>query len=111
MDGEIFWERAIPLIKAHKLTYKQYAEELGVSLNTFYGWIKFKRIPHISVAYMFAVTLGVTLDYLLGGSETDITKARYKELEARRSAAEAIKMAKLILEEMQKIRPLEKQVS
>ena len=106
MDGKTFWGRAKPLIKAHHMTYKQFAEYLGISLNTFYGWIKYERIPHISTAYAIAVSLGVTLNYLLGEKERDITRARLKELEARRQAAEAIKLAKKMIKEMKKLRPL-----
>ena len=106
MDGKIFWKRAKPLIKAHNMTQQQFAQTFGVSINTLRAWIRYERVPETSAAYGIAVTLGVTLDYLLGGHETDIAKARIKELAARKSAAKIVKWAEQILKEAEKIRPL-----
>ena len=88
------------------MSYKEYAAYLGISVHTLYGWIKYKRVPDLPMAYTMAVTLGVTLNYLFGGKETNITQARLKELEARKTAAEALKLAKLMIKEMEKLRPL-----
>ena len=106
MDGKTFWERAKPLIRAQNMTYKQYAEYLGISVNTLYGWIKHERVPELSMAYTIAVTLGVTLDYLFGGKERNIADARLKELAARRAAAKVLKMAEQIVRELKEIKPL-----
>ena len=72
MEKDNFWGRVKPLIKAHKMTQKQFAEYLGVPVHTLYGWIKYDRIPDTSTAYNMAVVLGVTLNYLLGGREAEI---------------------------------------
>ena len=106
MDGKTFWDRATELIKARNMTYKQYAEYLGISVHTIYGWLKHKRVPELSTAYTIAVTLGVNLDYLFGSKETTIAKAREKELAARRAASRVIKMAELIMKEAKEIRPI-----
>ena len=106
MDGKIFWSRARPIIKAQNMTLKQYAQYMGISVNTLYGWIKHDRVPELSMAYNIAVTLGVNLDYLFGSRETTLAKARLKELAARRSAAQALKLAKRLIKEVEKIRPL-----
>ena len=106
MDGKTFWKRVKPLIKAHNMTQKQYAEYLGLSLSTLQGWIHYERVPEITMAYTIAVTLGVTLNYLLGGKERDIAAARKKELEARNSAARIVKLAEQIIKEAKSINPL-----
>ena len=103
-----FWERVKPLIKAHKMTHKQFAEYLGIPLNTFSGWIKNKRIPDTGTAYEMAVVLGVTLNYLLGGREAEITDWRLKELAARDAAARIQKLAAQVQDEVLKLRPLMK---
>ena len=99
MDGTTFWERAKPLIKAHNLSQKQFADHLGVSINTLQGWIKHERVPETSMAYRVAISLGVTLDYLFSGKERDIAMARYKELTAKQTAARMAKLAEQIIKE------------
>ena len=106
MDNDNFWERTKQLIKAHKMTQKQFAEYLGVPLQTLYGWIKHDRIPDTATAYEIAVVLGVTLDFLLGGSEADTADFRIRELAARDAAARILELAACIQEETCKLRPL-----
>ena len=108
MDNDSFWGRAKPLIKAHKMTQKQFAEYLGVPVTTLYGWIKYNRIPDTGTAYDMAVVLGVTLNYLLGGREAEIADWRIKELAARDAAARILELAAQIQEETAKLRPLTK---
>ena len=88
------------------MTHKQFAEYIGISLNTFSGWIRNKRIPDTSTAYDMAVVLGVTLNYLLGGKEAEIADWRLKELTARDAAARILKLSAQIQEEVRKLRPL-----
>ena len=106
MEKNTFWVRAKPLIKAHNMTQRQFAAYMGISINTLESWIKFDRVPETSTAYNIAVTLGVTLNYLLGGKERDITTARLKELEARNSAKRIAELSAQIIKEAQKMRPL-----
>ena len=88
------------------MTQRQFAERLGISFDTFKGWIRFERVPETSMAYSLAIALGVTLNYLLGGKERDIARARLNELEARRAAGKMVKLAEKILKEAKKARPL-----
>ena len=106
MDNDSFWGRVKPLIKAHKMTQRQFAEYMGISENTFNGWIRHNRIPDTSTAYDMAVVLGVTLNYLLGGREAEIADWRLKELAARNAAAHILELAAQIQEEARKLRPL-----
>ena len=90
------------------MTQKQFAEFLGIPVNTLYGWIRYNRIPDTPTAYDMAVVLGVTLNYLLGGREAEIADWRLKELAARDAAARILKLAAQIQEETAKLRPLTK---
>ena len=108
MNNDTFWGRVKPLIKAHKMTQRQFAEHIGVSVNTFSGWIRHKRIPDTSTAYDMAVVLGVTLNYLLGGREAEIADWRLKELAARNAAGKILKLVAQIEKETRKLRPLVK---
>jgi len=107
MDTDNFWVRVKALIKAHKMTQKQFARITGFSPNTVRGWIYHDRVPELSAAYVIAFTLGVSLEYLLGGKDKDIAKARIKELEMRKSAARILKMIDKIQKELVLMRPLE----
>ena len=106
MTYDIFWERVKRLLKAHKMSQKQFAEHMGISINTLQGWIYHKRIPHIITVYEIAVTLGVTMNYLMGGLETDITKAREKELASRTAAGRIMELSMRITEESLNMCPI-----
>ena len=108
MNNDSFWGRVKPLLKAHKMTQKQLAEYLGISFHTLVGWIRYDRIPDTVAAYSMAITLGVTLNYLLGNKEAKIADWRYKELAARDAAARILELAARIQEETRKLRPLMK---
>ena len=108
MENNTFWGRVKPLLKAHKMTQKQFAEYMGISVNTLSGWIRHDRVPDTSTAYEMAVVLGVTLNYLLGGREAEIANWRFKELAAREAAARILELAGKIQEEVNKLRPLMK---
>jgi len=110
MNNDSFWGRVKPLIKAHKMTHKQFADYMGISMNTFNGWVRHQRIPDTATAYDMAVVLGVTLNYLLGGKEAEITDWRLKELVARDAAAKILELTAQIQDEARKLRPLMKKL-
>ena len=109
MNDNTFWGRVKMLLKAHKMTQRQFAGRLGIPLSTLTSWIHYNRIPDTSSAYEIAVTLGVTLNYLLGGQERDITVGRLNELAAREAAASIMEFAELILKEAKRMKPIKKQ--
>lgn len=88
------------------MTVRQFAEQLGIPYNTFRGWISYDRIPHFTHTYTIAHTLGVTMDYLLGGKDKDIAAMRLKEIELRKTAARILKLLKDIEKELLEMRPL-----
>lgn len=106
MKDDNFWGRVKILLRAHKMTQKQFAEYLGVSVNTLTGWIRYERIPDTGTAYDMAIVLGVTLNYLLGGREAEIADWRLKELAARDAAARIMELLAQIQQETRKLRPL-----
>ena len=108
MEDGNFWDRVKPLLKAHKMTQKQLAEYMGISVHTLTNWIRYKRIPDTGTAYEMAIVLGVTLNYLMGGREAEIADWRRKELAAREAAAQIMELAARIQTEARKLRPLMK---
>jgi len=108
METKTFWVRVKALLKAHKMTQMQFAERIDYPYGTLRSCIQNDRIPDTTTAYEIAVTLGVTLNYLLGGHERDITVARLRELEARNAAAKILKLTEQIVKEANIIKPLRK---
>jgi len=106
MKKDSFWGRVKTLLKAHNLTQKQFAEVTGFSLNTIRGWIYHDRVPELSAAYVVAYTLGVSLEYLLGGKEKEIAQLRFRELEMRRTAARISKLLEKAQNDLKRLRPL-----
>jgi transcriptional regulator with XRE-family HTH domain len=111
MDNKLFWERVILLLESHKMTQRQFAEHLGVQVDTLDDWIQYRRIPDTATAYDMAVVLGVTLNYLLGSREADIADCQLKELTSRHTAAHIVELAEQIEQELDKLRPLMKMFS
>lgn len=52
--------------KSLKLSYQEFASELGVSYETLVSWENGASVPKIDELDILAETLGVTTDYLLG---------------------------------------------
>ena len=108
MNDNVFWDRVKMLLKAHKMTQKQFAQMINIPLSTLYRWLHFNTVPDTYTVYAIAVSLGVTSNYLLGGEEKDIEYRRLSELAAREALSKVEDIAQLILEEAGKIKPLKK---
>ena len=74
MDITDFWQRVKVLIKAHKITQKEFAAYIGIPISTFRAWMHYKRVPDFITAFDIAVALGVSLEYLAKGKEDDTTE-------------------------------------
>lgn len=88
------------------MTHAQFAEHIGISPNTFRNWIHYNRVPELTAAYEIAYSLGVSLEYLLGGKDRDMAEMRLREVEARKAAAKIQKMLGEIQKQLKVIRPL-----
>jgi len=108
MTTEAFWARVKKLIKAHKMTQKQFAQHINISSGTFEGMIYHNRMPILSLALDIASALGnrryiVTVEYLANGKDQETAKRRHKELSDRQSAIQISKLAAQIQKETEKI--------
>ena len=68
-----FWNRVKKEIKGKAVTQETAAKAIGVSPGTFRGWMAKNRIPPLNYAYRLACYLGVSLDFLITGSESNKT--------------------------------------
>ena len=91
-----FWARVKRLIKAHKISQKNFAAYIGIPIRTFWGWIYRNCIPDASRACVIAEALGVTVEYLVRGTDDINAKDRMHRIFERKSAA--IEIKKLVRE-------------
>ena len=103
MTTKDFWNRVKKLIKAHKMTQKQFAERIDIPAGTFHGLMYHNRMPVLDLALDIAKVLGVSVEYLANGSDREIANKRLKELSDRQSASQIIKLISQITKEAEKI--------
>lgn len=80
MDANTFWSNVKPLIKSKKITQQVLADDIGISFNTLQSWITKDRLPDVVSAFKIAQALGVSVEYLVTGKETDGKKQILEDL-------------------------------
>lgn len=68
-DMMIFAERLTAEIERQKLTYRQLAEKMGITVTTLFRYAKGQRVPKATEIVKASKALGVTCDYLIGLSD------------------------------------------
>ena len=91
MDVMKFWKRVCDEIKAHKMSRKKFAEYVNVPYSTFKSWLYYQRSVEVGTAYAIATALGVSLEYLITGTDGKSEKLRMKQIEDRKTAGAAMK--------------------
>ena len=92
-----FWERTKKLIRAHKISQKNFADYVGINYNTLKFWMCYGFLPIADLACNIADALGVSVEYLVKGADEEAMKVREEEALTRKTAASEIKkMASLI---------------
>ena len=94
-----FWERVKSLMRAHKISQKDFSAYIGVSFQTFRCWLHYNRIPDAYTSCDIAEALGVSVEYLVRGVDGKAMENREKETLIRKTAAAEIrKISKMIRE-------------
>ena len=109
MESDIFWVNIKTLLKAHKLTQKNFAQKIHIPPSTLNRWIQYNRIPNTYVVYSMAVTLGVSSNFLLGNEEKDIGARRLSELKVRVALGKIEGLIEEILVEIRSNNPIRKE--
>jgi transcriptional regulator with XRE-family HTH domain len=106
-QADSFWGRVKILMRAHKISQKNFAAYIGVSFGTFKNWMGYNRLPDIYTACDIADALGVPIDYLARGEDgTRISlQNREKTVYMRKTAISSIKkMAMKIVKDIHLIK-------
>lgn len=82
MDAKTFWGNVKPLIKKNNKTQEILASELEIPFGTFQGWIAKSILPDVVSAYKIARALGVSVEYLVTGRETNPAAETLEKIKA-----------------------------
>ena len=82
MDAKTFWGNVKPLIKSQKITQQGLAEIIDVPFFTVQSWISKDRLPDVVSAYKIARALGVSVEYLVTGKETNPAAETLEKIKA-----------------------------
>ena len=100
-----FWVRTKYLLKTHKISQRKLAGYIGIPPGTLLNWIYRDLIPDARTACAIAEGLGVTVEFLIRGTDDINIKDRILRTQIRKSAAlEIKKLAKKINTETRKLR-------
>jgi transcriptional regulator with XRE-family HTH domain len=69
MDGIFFWKMVALEVEKQKTSFEWLYRKTKVAKGTFSSWKTRKIIPRADAAYKIADALGVTVEYLLTGSD------------------------------------------
>jgi len=83
MDAVSFWNRVKQLIKSNNTTQRGLSETIGLSARTLEIKIGRKSAPDVFEAYKIAQALGVSVEYLVTGTDTNPAERELKELKER----------------------------
>jgi transcriptional regulator with XRE-family HTH domain len=72
MDGIIFWEMVKQEIQQQNTSFEWLYAETGISKGTFSSWKNRNTFPRADEAYTIANALGVTVEYLLTGTNKSV---------------------------------------
>ena len=79
----IFLERLKDELSYQSLTQKELAEKTGISVNTIRGWFSKDLVPDVFNAVKVAQALGITVEYLVTGTEENQAEKELTELKAK----------------------------
>jgi len=94
MDMNAFWHRVKIRLKEKSVTQDAAAKAVGLPPNRFRTWMSRSMIPPLSYAYKLSRYLGVSLEYLINGKDTDkasqITKSNREMLVLLKDASKLL---------------------
>ena len=82
MNAIDFWKRINKRIKELNITQESLCSDLGINLGTFKQQITHARFPSVDSAFKIARALGVSVEYLVTGEDTDEKSKILKEMQS-----------------------------
>ena len=92
-----YWDRVKKILKANKISQKNFAAFVNLSFSTLKFWMIYGYYPDAKTSCEIAAALGVSTEYLVTGQEMQIIiDHRRKILLSRKAAEDIIKFIKKI---------------
>ena len=82
MNATDFWKRINKRIKELNITQETLCSDLQLNLGTFKQQITHSRFPTVDTAYKIAQALGVSVEYLVTGRETNPAAETLEKIKA-----------------------------
>ena len=80
MERENFWNRVKALIKQSNTTQRGLSETCGFHSRAIEAWISKNTFPDVFEAFTIAQALGVSVEYLVTGEDSNPYKSKIEEL-------------------------------
>ena len=99
METNGLWKRVRELVKSHRISQTKFTDYISVSRSTYYYWLRHGISPDIYTAYNISTALGVSIEYLLTGTDNKGEQERMKRTEERKDTESQVKKLVLKLQE------------
>ncbi len=75
-----FMNNVLSELQKQNLTQIEFCESIGISINTFRGWVSKKVQPPVDAAYKIAQKLNTTVDQLVSGMPVHPAEKKLAEI-------------------------------
>ena len=82
MDSLDFYDRVKTLAKQNKTTIESVVNSAGLTINSYNSYKRHGNLPRLDEGVKIARALGVSVEYLVTGKETDGKKQLLKEMQS-----------------------------
>lgn len=75
-----FMNNVLNELQRQNLTQIELCDSIGISVNTFRGWVSKKVQPPVDIAYKISKALNITLDQLISGKPEHPAEKKLSEV-------------------------------
>ena len=78
-----FMNNVLNELQRQNMTQIELCDSIGISVNTFRGWVSKKVQPPVDIAYKISKALNITLDQLISGKPEHPAEKKLSEVKAQ----------------------------
>lgn len=82
MDTNSFYERVKSLCKERKTTIEAVVNAAGLTINSYNSYRRHNNLPRLDEGVIIAQALGVSVEYLVTGQDSDEKSKILKEMQS-----------------------------
>ena len=75
-----FMNNVLNELESHNMTRVELCDAIGVSINTFRGWVSKNVQPPVDIAYKISKELNISLDQLVSGKPVHPAEKKLNEV-------------------------------